>query len=845
MRGEYREWLRSRYPNAKTQTTQWAQAQRIEKLYGDLDQAYDTDKFEQIRASLTYSKADERAGKPNPSSIPIDGDLYKNLAGYRGTLGFYTRFREWEANTVGVDVELLAKLKAQFLAHCHDFKSFQDQAGVYWTEERAYKNELIAGAQALLADATLSDEALGAAFLELMRRPPANFINWRAFKLIESETDRSAIERALGEMLRDDDDPAEVAAKAAAALHPILSKVAGRTTFGHERSLTTTALALARPEEAMAVKTRYLQRLSKDLTGRRLFKNEVMAPADCARLLAFAESIFATMRDEWQWAPRDLWDVQGFFWVVGEHGDQQTEDEDESEVMADQMPPLKRGPSNLILYGPPGTGKTWSTAQLAVELCDGKIPDGGRVSVMARYRELVSRRRISFVTFHQSYSYEDFVEGLRPETAGEDDDAPEVGFSLRPQAGIFRQIAELARDNRGTAAAPLKLDRDRRVFKMSLGRRGHEESARLFREAIENGAVRLGYGGEIDWSAPEYDDFEAIKARWQKDHPDATGNDPNITQIYTLRGSMKVGDYVIISDGNNRFRAVGLIDGPYYYQPGELREYSHRRRVRWLWHNNEGRPRELIYKRGFSQVSTYQLDGEEIDWPALEQVVAGSATEASGEPEPYVLIIDEINRANISKVFGELITLIEPDKRLDQDNALTVTLPYSGDTFGVPSNLHIVGAMNTADRSIALLDTALRRRFEFIELMPRPDLLAEASARTGVDLIASLEGLNRRIEYLFDREHQVGHAFFMDCRSRADVDRVMRVKIIPLLSEYFYENWEKMRQALGETTDSGAFIARTQLSAPSNSNGAWSEEGRWRYSVRSEFAADAYEQLKA
>ena len=495
-------------------------------------------------------------------------------------------------------------------------------------------------------------------------------------------------------------------------------------------------------------------------------------------------------------------------------------------------------PTNLILYGPPGTGKTYATADEAVRLCDGVILSTSnhqdRENLMERYHELKSEGRISFITFHQSYDYESFVEGMRPET-GEDEDT--VGFHLEAKPGIFREICALAEQALANPAKSSAISesefKDCNFWKMGLGAIGSEHD--VYEQAIANDYIALGWGGDVDWSSDNFTSLGEIKTHWESKTRD--NNQPgNWNQTHKFRNEMKIGDIVIIPYGNSQFRAVAQIVGNYEFDPSCQGYYPHRRKVRWLLTLDEPLPLDTIVDGKFTMLTLYELPEKRIKLPALTRLLSGddkSNEENTAEeiPQQFVLIIDEINRANISKVFGELITLIEPDKRLGMPNALTLTLPYSRRDFGVPSNLHIIGTMNTADRSIALLDTALRRRFKFKEMAPNPELLKTID---GINLKAFMLNLNERIEYLVDREHRIGHAFFMSCNNRNDVDAVMRDKIIPLLQEYFFEDWSRIYAVLGD-----GFISKYKIKAPPGIDGL--DLDSWF--VLDVFKDDAYDRL--
>lgn len=494
---------------------------------------------------------------------------------------------------------------------------------------------------------------------------------------------------------------------------------------------------------------------------------------------------------------------------------------------------LKSEATNTILYGPPGTGKTFATAERAVMLCDEKLP-ATRKELMSRYEALRAEQRISFVTFHQSFGYEEFVEGLRPHLSA----GNQVAYGVLP--GVFRRACDSARVRGrikpGLTGKPLN---QRTIWKMSLGASWSDEGVKVFKYALENECVLLGYGDEVDFTGCE-DEF-SIKAKLLEEAPDTKKLDAHVRPVNVLKNEIAVGDLIVVSNGNKSFRGIAEVTGEYEFVDDA--PFHQVRSVKWLAVFEPAKLVDEIFHKGFSMQTLYKLSAGGLNFDKLNALLSAEVDEPV--IQAHVLIIDEINRANISKVFGELITLLEPDKREGAQNAISVKLPYSGDDFSVPANLHVIGTMNTADRSIALLDTALRRRFDFEELEPNPSLLSTVSV-PGVDLVQLLTSLNLRIETLFDRDHRIGHAFFMGVKDLDGLDKVFRRKVIPLLQEYFYENWSNVRRALNDSK-SGDFILSAKLEQlATDGDESFSDEPRVVYRVNnSPFPVEAYQRIYA
>lgn len=464
---------------------------------------------------------------------------------------------------------------------------------------------------------------------------------------------------------------------------------------------------------------------------------------------------------------------------------------------------------NRILYGPPGTGKTYCTTELAVQCVD---PDWyeslnndkfRRQKIKDKYDGLTAKGRIAFTTFHQSFSYEDFVEGIRPIVIEGNDESSNISYEVVD--GIFKQLCTNATTTEQTGSTQTVNIEGKNIWKLSLGNTNLSDDDEIFNECIDNDYVLLGWGDDIDFT--HCSNRGEVVSRIEQSHNISLAEDPNnykATAVNTFKNIVKIGDLVVISDGNHKFRAIAEITDDYeFLKTEERRGYQQLRNVKWLRIYSPSLPKERLFDKSLSQMAIYQLRDTTINREKLKQLLTPEPTSNSREL-PHLLIIDEINRGNISRIFGELITLLEPDKRKGGTDAREVILPYSKLPFSVPSNLYVLGTMNTADKSLAQLDLALRRRFDFIELLPKPELLDGITVH-GIAVSEILTVINQRIEVLLDREHTIGHSYFWslkdldsDAEKEIELGNIFKRRIIPLLQEYFFSDWERIGWVLND-----------------------------------------------
>lgn len=436
---------------------------------------------------------------------------------------------------------------------------------------------------------------------------------------------------------------------------------------------------------------------------------------------------------------------------------------------------------NIVLYGAPGTGKTYDVPELAVRLCEPSFmaTEPSREEIVSRYNQLKTEKRIAFTTFHQSLDYEDWIEGLRPVV----NENSQVTYEI--ESGIFKKLCEEA-ERPVVKDKQVGISDNAVVWKVSLAGTGDNP---VRSDCMKNSYIRIGWDGygpvisdETDWSI-------------------YNGEGKQILDAYINK--MKIGDIVMSCYSSQTIDAIGVVVGDYEFED-KFPNYKRVRRVNWLVKNINENIVEMNDGKTMTLGTVYRLNSITLDnvKSILEKYNTSSKMEENDKA--YVMVIDELNRGNVSKVFGELITLLEADKRKGRINAESVVLPYSKKAFHIPNNVYLIATMNTADRSLGSLDYAIRRRFAFIAEKPfglevdgfDEDLFEKVSSlfvknfdeykESGWDLTMKLEPADTLSDEYKPEDVWIGHSYFLmqDEEGEDNTSNRLLYEIIPLLEEY-------------------------------------------------------------
>ena len=422
-------------------------------------------------------------------------------------------------------------------------------------------------------------------------------------------------------------------------------------------------------------------------------------------------------------------------------------------------------PLNQILYGPPGTGKTYHTINKALEIVGFDATDKTRKELKDEFDERIKTGQIVFTTFHQSMSYEDFIEGIKPIEPENEGDI----MIYKVVDGIFKRIKTDA------------------CFAIA-----QQKMPKKTKEVIDFSTQYDNYIGSVDELLLQGKTVRVGTRSKAEIFIDGISPNRNIT----VKHSEGVRTYIVSKDRLTKLNQAFAELNDVTNIDAQFREVIGGSNASAYWAIlNAIRKTPSTDKVEIQKTYTYE-EKKTVVASMLKSDFEYKATDK--QAQPYVLIIDEINRGNVSQIFGELITLIEEDKRLGRDEALEVILPYSKTPFGVPPNVYIIGTMNTADRSVEALDTALRRRFSFEEMPPQYNLPQLDFEIEGFTLRKILTTINDRIEVLLNRDNLIGHSYFLKVDSEEALKDTIFKNILPLLQEYFFGDYGKIGLVMGK-----------------------------------------------